>query len=69
MDSAQDRLHGIAQRIIAKLLEQYGGQIPEETVNNAVLEAANQFEEARVTSFLPVLIERAAKQRVLPMLR
>jgi hypothetical protein len=66
MDPAQ--LHGIAERTAAKLLERYEGQIPEEKVHNAVLEAANQFEEARVTSFLPVLIERAAKKSVLSML-
>lgn len=69
MESVQDLLHGIAERTIANLLERFGDQIPEEKVQSAVLEAANQFEEARVTSFLPVLIERAAKQRVLPMLR
>lgn len=47
-----------------RLVRDYAGQVPGEVVRSLVTETYRSYEPARVTQFLPVLVDRAVRQRL-----
>ncbi|HEX3705797.1 MAG TPA: hypothetical protein VHV76_04125 [Mycobacteriales bacterium] len=51
------------------LLRAFGGRLPAVRIAEEVEAARAQFKDAKIRTFVPVLIERSAKQRLLTLAR
>jgi Protein-tyrosine-phosphatase len=51
-------------RIVDQLADEFGGVFSPETVERCVTESAQQFSSAAVTSMIPTLVERHARERL-----
>lgn len=58
--SLSDQVSKVAQR----LAEEYSGQVPDPVVRTLVDEAYHEMESAKVTQFVPVLIDRSVRARL-----
>jgi hypothetical protein len=47
-----------------RLVLEYAGRVPDEVVRTIVNETYHAYVPARVTQFLPVLVDRAVRQRL-----
>ena len=47
-----------------RLIHDYAGQVPGDVVRSLVAEAYGSFTAARVTQFVPVLVDRAVRERL-----
>jgi hypothetical protein len=51
-------------RVSDRLVRDYAGKVPDEVVRTIVNETYRAYAPARVTQFLPVLVDRAVRQRL-----
>jgi hypothetical protein len=58
--SLSDQVSKVAQR----LSDEYSGQVPDPEVRHLVDEAYHEMESAKVTQFVPVLIDRSVRRRL-----
>jgi hypothetical protein len=58
--SLSDQVTKVAQR----LAEEYSGRVPDPEVRHLVDEAYHEMESAKVTQFVPVLIDRSVRRRI-----
>jgi hypothetical protein len=57
------------QRLERDLLEEFGRVLPAEEIRRCVREAVALWHGARVRQYIPILAERAARQRLLDAVR
>ena len=50
--------------VVHQLIVEFGDRIPAGVIAQWVAEEAAHFEDARIPAFLPILIQRAVKQRI-----
>lgn len=58
--SVTDPLPGLRRR----LADEYGGDVPSETIDMVAAESLGEFQGARVREFVPVFAWRRARQRL-----
>ena len=54
-------------RIEARLLEDFGGRVSAADVSQQVLQLRNEFQRARITQFVPTLVESTARRRLIKL--
>jgi hypothetical protein len=58
--SLSDQVSKVAQR----LADEYSGRVPDPVVRSFVDEAYREMESAKVTTFVPVLVDRSVRARI-----
>jgi hypothetical protein len=58
--SLADQVDKVAQR----LADEFSGSVPDPVVRNLVSEAYGEMSSARVTQFVPVLVDRSVRARL-----
>jgi hypothetical protein len=59
-DPVSKRINEAVQRLV----EEFKGTIPSETVVQSAEEAVNAYRDARVTDFIPLLVYRSAREQL-----
>jgi hypothetical protein len=57
-DPVSKRINDAVQRLV----EEFGGTIPSETVVQSVEDAIGTYQDARVTDFIPLLVYRSTRE-------
>lgn len=52
-----------------RLVETFADRLPESTIRSVVRDMAGQFAHATVTTFVPLLVERYSRERLLEIVR
>jgi hypothetical protein len=58
--SLSDQVSKVAQR----LADEYSGRVPDPVVRSFVDEAYHEMESAKITAFVPVLVDRSVRARI-----
>jgi hypothetical protein len=64
MADTQRAVESQVAHLTDRLVRDYAGQVPDEIVRSIVTETYSAYSPARVTQFLPVLVDRAVRERL-----
>lgn len=68
-DGSESRRERELDEVVIRLLIRFGDRIPRPQLEYLVREAAADFDDARIRSFVPILIEHEAAERIHATLR